>query len=207
MVAQSRPRTVSKAASTPHCSSADRCPARAPRRPTSTAPTCSTRTRERMPSTSISGRNEAGRALVEVGATKTIERGRKASDWTTTPNRRPFCSCPTPLGSRNAKTSPRRTETLHELGDGQHLRSIGLVCFESGDFSCESSLVVETRCCLHQGGTDRFGPAHTGGLELGQRPQSFIVESNRYRLSHGANVSRYVIRVNGRSWVGSGGET
>ncbi len=44
-----------------------------------------------VPSTSMSGRNDAGLALVDVGATSTTERGRNASDCTTTPYRLPFC--------------------------------------------------------------------------------------------------------------------
>lgn len=35
------------------------------------------------------GRNDADLALREVGAISTTDRGRNASDWTATPNRRP----------------------------------------------------------------------------------------------------------------------
>jgi len=54
-----------------------------PSRLMSTAPTCSTRTRVDAPSTVISGRNVAGLALLDVGATRTVERGRRASACTT----------------------------------------------------------------------------------------------------------------------------
>ena len=126
---QPRASTVCRAVSTPHCPSGVRCPTRSPRRVTSTAPTCSTSTRVRIPSTSISGRNEAGRALVEVGATNTTERGRRGSACTTTPYRGPYCSCPTPLGSRNAKTLPRRTQAFHDAGDREHFRPVVFVGF------------------------------------------------------------------------------
>ena len=64
---------------------------------------CASRGRRRreLPSTSISGRNEAGRALREVGATMTTERGRNSSAWTITPYRSPCRWWPTPLGSLN----------------------------------------------------------------------------------------------------------
>jgi hypothetical protein len=50
-------------------------------RPASTAPTCSTRTRVVSPSNSISGRNDAGLALQDIGATSTTERGRNSLAW------------------------------------------------------------------------------------------------------------------------------
>ena len=75
---QSRPRTVSKAASTLYCSSGVRWPARSPRRWRSTAPTCLTSMRVAVPPMSISDRNDADVALVDGGATRTTERGRKA---------------------------------------------------------------------------------------------------------------------------------
>ncbi len=42
-------------------------------------PTCSANTRVRSPLTRISGRNDAGRALRDVGATSTTDRGRSSS--------------------------------------------------------------------------------------------------------------------------------
>jgi hypothetical protein len=53
-------------------------PASSPSRAASTAPTCSTRTRVVSPRRSISGRNDAGLALRDVGATNTAERGRSS---------------------------------------------------------------------------------------------------------------------------------
>jgi len=88
------------------------------------------KSRVRTPSISISGRNEAGRALVEVGATNTTERGSRGSACTTTPYRGPYCSCPTPLGSRNAKMSPRRTQAFHDAGARAHFRPVVLVGLE-----------------------------------------------------------------------------
>lgn len=100
-VGQSRPSTTTRASSTDHISSAVRLPTRRPSRRASTAPSCSTRTRVVLPATSTSGRNDAGRALREVGATTTTDRGSITSDWTTTPYRSPCCSWPTPLGTLN----------------------------------------------------------------------------------------------------------
>jgi len=97
---QSSPSTVARASSTAHISSGVRRPTRRPSRRTSTAPSCSTSTRVPPPATSTTGRNDAGLALREVGATSTTERGSSASDWTTTPYRSPCCSCPSPFGTR-----------------------------------------------------------------------------------------------------------
>jgi len=162
---QLRPRTASKAASTPHCSSGVRWPARSPNRLKWTAPTCSTSTRVVLPPISISGRNDADRALLDVGATRTTERGRKASDCTTTPKRGPCCSWPTPLGSRKAKMSPRRTEALHEVGDRQHLIPVFLVSFQCGNLGGECLLVVEASRRVHQRRAYRFRAGHARGFE------------------------------------------
>ena len=80
LVAQLSPRTVRIAVSTPHCSSEVRRPARSPSRLTSTAPICSTRTFVSEPWMLISGRKDALLALAEVGAIKTTDLGRRASD-------------------------------------------------------------------------------------------------------------------------------
>ena len=94
------------ASSMPHCCSGVTRPTSSPRRPASTAPTCSTRIRVFSPSRSISGRKDAGRALRDVGATRTTDLGKNSLAWTTTPNRRPRCSCPWPRGIRNSWMSP-----------------------------------------------------------------------------------------------------
>ncbi len=83
------------------------------------------------------GSKDAGLAEVDVGATSTTDRGRRTSNCTMTPKRRPRCSWPTAVGSRSAKMSPRRTKALHELGDRQHLCPVVLVGFECGDLGGE----------------------------------------------------------------------
>ena len=94
--------------------------------------------------------------------------------------------------------SPRRTETLHELGDGNHLRPVVVIGFESGDLGSKNSLVMKPGSSLNERGTDRFGARHAGCFELAQSTESVVVEPNRYRLSHTLNVSRYVIQGNRR---------
>jgi hypothetical protein len=75
-----------------------------------------------VPSTSISGRNEAPRAAVGVGvgAMSSVDNRSSASDRTTTPSRTPACSWPRQRPSRSRKTSPRRTEALHQRRDLGH---------------------------------------------------------------------------------------
>jgi hypothetical protein len=48
----------------------------------------------------ISGRNDAGQTLCEVGATRMTDRGSSSSGWTITPKRLPRCSRPRPFGNR-----------------------------------------------------------------------------------------------------------
>jgi hypothetical protein len=60
----------------------------------------------------ISGRNEAGRALIDVGATMTTDRGSNASAWSTTANRSPCCSCPTRARGLKRRTCVARR--VHE---------------------------------------------------------------------------------------------
>ena len=55
---------------------------------------------------SASGRNDAGRALREVGATMTTDLGKNSSPRTTTAKRSPCCSWPILLDSRKRWTSP-----------------------------------------------------------------------------------------------------
>lgn len=61
--------------------------------------------------------------------------------------------------------SPRRTQTLHEVGHSQHLRPVGFVCFESGDFGRHGSLVMKAGGGLHQRPADCLGAADSDRLE------------------------------------------
>jgi len=98
----------------------------------STAPSCSTRTLVVSPAIEITGRNEAGRALLDVGATRITDRGSIESACTITPKRSPCCSCPTPFGTPvpprpTAQRGSRRTgsdQSLPEFGAraGSHRR-------------------------------------------------------------------------------------
>ncbi len=97
-----RPTTSRSAASTRRSSSKVRWPRMPPRRAGSTAAVCSASTRVVRPPSSISGRNLAGRAEVDVGATSHVESG-SWSDWTTTAHRGLRCSCP--RASRGARNS------------------------------------------------------------------------------------------------------
>src|ERR1700730_12362438 len=128
------PKTVSRASSIPQSCSAVTCPTRSPSRVASTAPTCSTKTRVASPSTSTSGRKEAGRALREVGATRTTDLGNSSFAWTTTPKRRPCCSWPRRCGGLRTCTSPRSTQTLHEGRDFSHLAAIIFIGLERSHF-------------------------------------------------------------------------
>src|SRR3972149_4538273 len=187
---QSRPRTVISAASTPHCSSGVTWPTRSPSLPTSTAPTCSTSTRVVTPSISTSGRNDAGRALRDVGAINTTDRGRNASECTTTPYLLPCCSCPTPLGSLSAKTSPRRTQALHQVCARKHLGPVRLVGFQGGDLGSEGLLVPEPRRGVDESTADRLGATHPRRLQLGERRERFLVPPHGDRAGHGKSVAR-----------------
>ena len=193
---------MARAISTPHCSSCVRCPTTPPRRLTSTAPTCSTRTRVLRPATSTVGRNEADRALVDVGAIRTTDRGSSASDCTTMPYRRPCCSCPTPLGRRSSWTSPRRTEFFHQTGNGGHLGPIGFVSLQCCDLGGESAAVTKTLGLIHNGPAHRFGLRQTLRFDSAKSPERLVVEPNRYRVCHSGSVSRFVIRHLRSAWHG-----
>src|SRR5712692_8317772 len=142
------------ASSMPHCCCGVTRPTSSPRRPESTAPTCSTKTRVVSPSNSIPGRNDAGLALRDVGATSTTERGRNSFAWTTTPNRRPLCSCPWPRGIRNSWMSPRSTHALHERRYFQHLLTVGLIVFERRDLFSERFTLLQPRSAVDDGPPD-----------------------------------------------------
>jgi hypothetical protein len=60
------------------------------------------------------------------------------------------------LGNRSVRTSPLCTQLLHEVGNGQHLGAIRVVCFESGDFLGESAAISKTVGSLHERNPNRF---------------------------------------------------
>lgn len=127
------------ASSTARSSLASRRPADFPRRRESTTVVCSTSTRVSDPFSLIGGRKLAGRALVDVGETRTVLRPRSSSAWTTTAYRAPRCSRP-PARRRagRRKTSPRtksvaqRRRELRELfADDAHFFPIADVGSET----------------------------------------------------------------------------
>jgi len=79
-----RSMTISKASSTLLSSAADSMPALSPSRWASTVLICSHSTLVRCPATTISGRNVAARATVEVGTTTTVFSSERSSLCTTT---------------------------------------------------------------------------------------------------------------------------
>jgi hypothetical protein len=187
------------ASSMPHCCSGVTRPTRSPRRPASTAPTCSTRIRVFSPSRSISGRNDACRALRDVGATRTTDLGKNSLAWTTTPNRRPRCSCPWPRGIRNSWMSPRSTQTLHHGRDFQHFLPIILIGFECGYLLGERFAPLQSSGAIDDRPADRLGPAQSGSFKLVQRAECFVVQAQTNRNSHKESVSQFVIhRLSGR---------
>ena len=183
------------ASSMPHCCSGVTRPTSSPRRLASTAPTCSTRIRVFSPSRSISGRKDAGRALRDVGATRTTDRGKNSLAWTTTPNRRLRCSWPWPRGIRNSWMSPRSMQTLHHSRDFQHLLPVTLVGFECGDLLGEHFPPLQSCGTIDDRPADRLGPAQSGRFELVQRAQRFIVQAQTNRNSHEGSVSQFVIHT------------
>lgn len=182
------------ASSMPHCCSGVTRPTRSPRRPASTAPTCSTRTRMFSPSTSTSGRNDAGLALRDVGATRTTDLGRSSLAWTTTPNRRPRCSCPRLRGMRNSWMSPRSTQALHHSRDFQHFLPVGFVSFEYGDLLGERLASLESCGAVDDRPADSLRPARPGCFKLVQCAERFVVQAQTNRHRHEGSVSQFVIR-------------
>ncbi len=181
------------ASSMPHCCSGVTRPTSSPRRPASIAPTCSTRIRVFSPSRSISGRNDAGLALRDVGATRTTDLGRNSLAWTTTPNRRPRCSCPRPRGMRNSWMSPRSTQALHHSCDFQHFLPVGLISFECGDLLGERLASLESRGTVDDRPADSLRPAQPGCFKLVQCAECFVVQAQTNRHSHESSVSQFVI--------------
>jgi hypothetical protein len=69
-------------------------------------------------------------------------------------------------------------QALHDVGNGQHLGALGLVCFEGGDFLGESATVSEALRRLHERCPNRFRSAQAGCLEGPERPERFVVQAN-----------------------------
>jgi hypothetical protein len=191
---QRKPSTARRASSTAQSSSWERCPTSSPRREASTAPSCSTRTRVDSPAISTSGRNDAGRALRDVGATITTERGRNSSACTTTAKRSPCCSCPTPFGRRRRWRLPRSTKCFHQLRYRKHLLTVGLVGLERGDLGRQLVTAPAVADLAEQSGPYGLGPGQTRGFERSQRPLGLVIEPHRDRLRHYSSVSRSVLR-------------
>jgi hypothetical protein len=83
-----------------------------------------------------------------------------------------------PPGESECEDVTRRTEALHEFGHCQHLSTIVVVGFESGDLGSKSPLVVEPGCSLDECGADRFGAGHAPRLELAEGTACLIIESH-----------------------------
>src|SRR5215472_71892 len=162
----------------PHCCCGFTLPTSSPSRPASTAPICSTSTRAVSPSRSISGRNDAGLALREVGATRITERGRNSLAWTITPYRRPPCSCPVPRGRRNSWTSPRSTHALHHGRDLEHLAPVVFVGLECSHLGGQRGTPLQPGGAVEDRPADSFRPAQACGFQLGQRLESLGVQAH-----------------------------
>ena len=74
--------------------------------------------------------------------------------------------------------SPRRTELLHELCDGEHLGTVGFVRLQHGHFLCQDLPALEPIGSLDQRRPDGPGSAHAGGLQSAEGSEGFIVQSN-----------------------------
>src|SRR5437764_11835728 len=143
---------------------------------------------------SISGRNDAARALPEVGATITTERGRNSSAWTTTPKRSPCCSWPTPFGRRKRYTSPRSTKRFHEAGNLEHLLAVLVVSFERCHLVRQLLATTEPPGRRQQSRPDGVRARHPRRLQRPQCLECLVVQPNRDRLRHTDTVSQNVIR-------------
>lgn len=60
------------------------------------------------------------------------------------------------------------SELLHQLSDGAHLGSIGIVSFERGDLGGECSSIVEPGGGGDECGADGGGAADPGRLQLSE---------------------------------------
>src|SRR5580693_4379981 len=133
------------ARSTSPVSAASRRPAKSPSRLASTARIWSTSTRVGVPSISISGRKIAACALVEVGATISVE-SRIPSLWIATAYRGPRCSCPAEsLPGRSRNRSPR-TDLVQLLVYGLDLSEVGRIIAKL--FGITGGLRVQPGCVL-----------------------------------------------------------
>lgn len=178
--------TNRRAASTARSSSKPRCPTCSPRRLGSTALACSASTLVRRPSISISGRNVADRADVDVGATSHVESTASSSACTTTAYRLPACSWPrASRGALRRKTSPR-TQRLHVA---QHVNGFGSVILVSSQhvgFSAQAGLrMTRSRLdkCIAHGARHR----RTVGSQLVEREPRIIIRTKSDRCGHATN--------------------
>jgi len=76
------------------------------------------------------------------------------------------------------RTSPRCTELLHEIGNRQHLGSVGLVCLQRGDLFGQGAPAPEPIGSLDQSGPDGLGSTQSGCFESAQGLEGIGVESN-----------------------------
>ncbi len=85
------------------------------------------------PSNSISGRNDAGLALRDVGATSTTERGRNSFAWTHDTEPPTALLMPLAAGHPELVDVTRGTQALHQRRHIQHFLTVGLIGFERRD--------------------------------------------------------------------------
>jgi len=96
-----------------------------------------------------------------------------------TPNRRPRCSLPTPLGNRSSTTSPSARKPLHELGNFRHFLSVVFVSFKRSHLSAKCITPTRLLGVFYEGRSNCFGARKTRCLKVEQGcPLRLLVESN-----------------------------
>ena len=201
-----RPRTSMSASSTARSSVASRRPADRPSRWGSTTVVCSTRTRVCCCSSVMVGRKLAGRALVEVGATRMVLRSRNSSAWTTTAYPAPRFPCPRTLrGAGRWNISPRTTsvgewrcERGELFADQPHLLAVVLVVREATHLFADGRADPTPRCRLPQRGPHSFRVAQPAGSDDLERRCGGIVEPDVKGTSHPPTVAQIMLRLDGR---------
>ncbi len=89
--------------------------------------------------------------------------------------------------------SPRRTDTFHQLSNGEHFGTVGFISLEFRDLFGQRLLVVEAKRSLDQRRPNGLGTRQARGLETSQSRLSLSVESEGDCMAHHPIVSQSVI--------------
>ncbi|HVB07297.1 MAG TPA: hypothetical protein VNF07_13725 [Acidimicrobiales bacterium] len=125
---------------------------------------------------STSGRNDAGRALCDVGATITTEWGAELVGLDNDPEALPALLLTNAFSNENRWTSPRSTHLLHSAGGPEHLSPIRFIRLQSRNLGRQLRTSAASLGRLDESRSNGLRTRQARGFKRPQRQDRSIVK-------------------------------